>query len=84
MKTILKKLLRFYAMCHMKHHEDYYKTALISDGVDVKKLTHLQIATFKAAIKVTEAEMIIQYAFNSKFIQKQEVTQELIFPIKEK
>jgi len=60
----MKKLLRLLVACSIRNTDDYYQTSLQSKGIDYTKLTHTQIAVWKATIKVIEADMLIDMAFD--------------------
>lgn len=72
MKKLIKKLLRLYVMTHLRHDEEYYKKGLLSLGANIAELSHEQIAAYKAAYKVTEADMIIYFAFSSDVVKIEE------------
>lgn len=48
------------------HDEEYYKTAARSRGMDFNKLRHTEVAAFKAAMDVIEADIIIDLAKNQE------------------
>ena len=60
----MKKLLRLLVACSIRNNDAYYQTSLASKGIDYTKLTHTQIAAWKATIKVIEADMLIDIAFD--------------------
>jgi hypothetical protein len=59
----MKRLLRLFVMSQIKHDEDYYKTALWSQGINIKDLSHTQIALYKATMKQIEADLMIEMAY---------------------
>ena len=60
----MKKLLRLYVMTKLSYDEVYIKTALKSLGIEISELTHAQICVFKASLKKTEANLLIEMAFD--------------------
>ena len=49
-------------MTQIKHNEDYYQSALKSQGIDYKDLSHNEIALYKATMKKIEADLMIEMA----------------------
>ncbi len=43
--------------------EEYLIGAIRSNGVDIKELTHNQIAAYRAGLKQIEADLMIEQAF---------------------
>jgi hypothetical protein len=62
----MKKLLRLLVACSIRNCDSYYQTSLASKGIDYTKLTHPQIAAWKATIKIIEADLLIDTAFDLK------------------
>jgi hypothetical protein len=58
-----KKILRLLVASLIKNTDAYYQALLESQGVDITKLTHTQIAAWKASLKVIEADILIDAAF---------------------
>jgi len=60
----MKKLLRLWVMTKINHSDEYVKGAMASADVDYTNLTHQQISAYKAALKSTEADLLIESAFD--------------------
>jgi hypothetical protein len=54
--------LRLQVMMSISHPEEYYQQALKSKGIDWSKLSHEDIALWKATLKAIEADILIQAA----------------------
>ena len=69
----MKKLLRLLVACSIRHTDKYYQNGLKSKGIDYTKLDQMQIAAWKAEIKIIEADLLINAAFHSKVYTIQDV-----------
>ena len=67
---ITKRLLRLFVACTIKHDEEYYQKSMQSKNVDLKNITHSQIAAWKATMKIIEADMLIDMAWKLDAISK--------------
>jgi len=69
----MKKLLKLFVMCMIRHDDEYYKQGIKSMGVDYTSLTHDEIAAWKACCKSIEADFLINDAFRSKPYPKEKM-----------
>ena len=50
-------------MTRIHHDDEYYQAGLKSQGVDYTDLSHNEIALYKAIMKQSEADLLIEAAF---------------------
>lgn len=78
----MKKLLRLWVMTKINHTEEYVQNSLRSSETDWINLTHNQIAAYKATLKSIEADLLIDFAFNSNKTTIQEIDCSVFKPAK--
>ncbi|OJW75681.1 hypothetical protein [Spirosoma sp. 48-14] len=57
------KQLRLQVMMSINNPDEYYRTAAKSLGLDTSLMQHDEVATFKALLNCTEADIIIATAY---------------------
>ena len=62
----MKWILRLIISCFIRHNEIYYINACRSQNIDFENLTHDQISTWIATMKIIEADILIDVAKNLK------------------
>lgn len=60
----MRKLIKLWVMTKINPSEEYVINAMKSADVDIKNLTHQQISAYKAALKGSEADLLIEFAFD--------------------
>lgn len=64
--SLLEMRIKVMLAVRASHDEEYYKQAARSTGADINKLTHAEIAAYKAAMDCVEADLIIDIAKNQE------------------
>ena len=63
----MKKLIRLFVMTQIRHTEEYVQAGLKSQGIDISKLTHKEIAMWKSLMKQQEADAMIYISKSAEF-----------------